>query len=392
MMNHAAWVSVAKQTIVLDARTVRVAPGGVATYTLELIKALPKLYPEVPFVLLRHPEREEPLSHADNVREIEVGDRPHNPWTYWRMGSWLNERFGPDCIFHAPYRILPKSTHCKTLMTAHDLMQVVCPELVFPNAFTRPFLSAYWSHTVKASLRRAGRVLSVSHYTKTDIAKCVPEAVDRTRVTPLGVSPEFQRLDPAVVLERTKHLVEEGQRFFLVLGGGYANKNHVAAIQAFARGFKDSDIKLLVVQRERTLPAEVQRTLDESGVAHRVQVTGRVSFQELIALYNRAHALVFPSRYEGFGLPVLEAMACGCPVVASDATSVPEVAGDAALLCDPNDPSSIAEQMQQMQNSELRDSLIAKGQRRALDFVWSDTATKTARAYREIAPWLPEPS
>lgn len=380
-----------EKAIVLDARTVRTAPGGVATYTLELIKALPAFYPNVPFVLLRHPERKEPLSGAENVREIELGDRPHNPWTYWRMGAWLDQRFGPNCIFHAPYRILPKSTHCKTLMTAHDLMQVVCPELVFPNAVTRPFLATYWSHTVKASLRRAGRVLSVSHYTKTDIQRCVPEAVERTRVTTLGVNPDFRVLKPSLALEQTKHLVDEESRFFLVLGGGYANKNHVAAIEGFARGFGDSEMKLLVVQRERTLPAEVQRTLDESGVADRVHVTGRVSFQELIALYNRAHALVFPSLYEGFGLPVLEAMACGCPVVASDATSVPEVAGDAALLCDPTDYESIAAQMKRITDPNLRTSLIAKGKARAIEFTWLETAKSTARAYREIAPWLPEP-
>jgi glycosyltransferase involved in cell wall biosynthesis len=123
----------------------------------------------------------------------------------------------------------------------------------------------------------------------------------------------------------------------------------------------------------------------------RIQVRSDVRNDELVALYNRAEALVFPSLYEGFGLPVLEAMACGCPVLCSNVTSLPEVAGDAALFIEPKNDDAIASAMRRVVDDQnLRQSLSERGLQRAALFDWRKTVVETVVAYREIAPWLPD--
>jgi len=144
--------------IVVDARTLRGDPGGVASYTEALIEHLPAVLPEVPIVLLRHPLNPRALSRAPNVTEWILGGKPNSPWTYFRMGSWLNARLSRDDLFHAPYRILPRGLNAKSAITIHDVMQIVCLEL---RPFGRPI--EYWPSaniartTLFASIRRAAR-------------------------------------------------------------------------------------------------------------------------------------------------------------------------------------------------------------------------------------------
>jgi alpha-1,3-rhamnosyl/mannosyltransferase len=147
---------------------------------------------------------------------------------------------------------------------------------------------------------------------------------------------------------------------------------------------------LLVIQRRRTLPKELRQVLRRLRFGSRIQVRRDVRNDELAALYNRAEALVFPSLYEGFGLPVLEAMACGCPVICSNVTSLPEVAGKAALFVEPMDEKALAQAMRRIvEDDNLRQSLAQQGIQRAALFDWRKTVAETVLVYREIAPWLP---
>ena len=377
--------------IVIDARVLRGAPGGVATYTAALVQRLPKVLPDVQFVFIRHSAVTTPLSSEPNVIEWTLGGDPNDPISYFLRGPSIARRFGPDDLFHAPYRILPLGAPERSVITMHDAMQVVCPELVFPNPWQRPILHRYWSFAVRSSLRRASRILAVSHYSAMDSARIEPDAETRMRVTHLGVDAVFRQMSPEEALSKSADLMPVGRRFFLVLGGGYPNKNHVAAVMAFARTFRDADdVYLLIIQRERTLPAELVEALDQNNLRHRVIVRGGISTETLVALYGRAVALVFPSLYEGFGLPVLEAMASGCPVIATNLTAVPEVAGDAAITCDPRDEDTLGQNMRLLMNDEeLRQDLIRKGIKRAAQFSWDTTISKTIAVYREIAPWIP---
>jgi glycosyltransferase involved in cell wall biosynthesis len=347
----------------------------------------------VPFVLIRHPDAPAPLSRAPNATEWTLGGDPNDPISHFIHGPRIERRLGPEDLFHAPYRILPRGVRPRSVMTLHDLMQVLCPELVFPDPRLRPVLRRRWAYAVRRSMRRAGRILAVSRHSAADGARVEPAAADRIRVTPLGVDHAFRPIPPAEAIARTRDLLPEGHRFFLVLGGGYANKNHVAAVLAFARAFRpQDDLHLVLIQRERTLPPELRRALAQAGLDARVHVRGGVALAALVALYARAEALVFPSLYEGFGLPVLEAMASGCPVIASNLTALPEVTGDAALSVDPRDLDALAAAMRRIAGDPaLRDDLRSRGLARAAEFTWERTARETIEAYREIAPWIPEP-
>ncbi|MDQ2824896.1 MAG: glycosyltransferase family 4 protein [Verrucomicrobiota bacterium] len=378
--------------IVVDARALRGDPGGVVSYTEALIEHLPTLLPEVPIVLLRHPQAPRALSRAPNVTEWTLGGKPNSPWTYFRMGSWLNARLSPDDLFHAPYRILPQGLTAKSVITIHDVMQIVCPKLVFPNRIMRAFVQPFWSSAIRNAIRRANRILAVSKYSANDTLRVDASCASRLRVTLNGKSPSFRPIGKADAERLTSSIVPLGQRFFLVVGGGYPNKNHVAAVSAFAKAFPLSqDIRMLVIQRRRTLPKELRQILGRLRLDSRIQVRSDVRSEELVALYNRAEALVFPSLYEGFGLPVLEAMACGCPVLCSNVTSLPEVAGDAALFIEPKDDDAIAAAMRRViEDQNLRQSLSERGVQRAALFDWRKMVVQTVLAYREIAPWLPD--
>jgi alpha-1,3-rhamnosyl/mannosyltransferase len=385
----------AQGRIVLDARTLRGKAGGVATYVEALVQHLPACLPNVQFIFLRHPDLKKKLSDAPNVTEWSLGWPANSLWTYFRMGRWLNARLTANDLFHAPQRIIPKNLNIKSVVTVHDLMQIVCPEQVFPSVFERVFVTPYWSSAMRNAIRRANRLVAVSQHTADETVRLDPSAAERVRVVRHGKSESFRPIEKREAERLTDALIPSERRFFLVLGGGYPNKNHTAAVAGFARATVDlpADIDLLVVQRQRTFPVELRKLLRQSGIRDRVHVLRSVTNEQLVALYNRAEALVFPSRYEGFGLPVLEAMACGCPVICSDATSLPEVAGDAALFVKPNDDAEIAGAMQRLvKDKTLKSSLSERGLRQAARFDWKKTAAETVSVYREIMPWIPAPN
>ena len=377
--------------IIVDARALRGAPGGVAAYVKAFVEYLPSFLPDVPIVFLRHPEGQCQLLRSPNITEWILGGDPQSPWTYFLMGSWLNARLTPDDLFHAPYRILPRGINAKSVISIHDVMQVVCPELVFPNPILRQFVKPFWSSAIRSTIRRADRILAVSQYSANDALRVDASCALRLRVTLNGKSSSFRPIEKSAAERATSSIVPIDKRFFLVIGGGYPNKNHVAAVSAFAKGFRDSeDIYLLVIERRRTSPPDIRRLVRRCRLDGRVQIRGPVTTEELIALYNRAEALVFPSLYEGFGIPVLEAMASGCPVLCSNVSSLPEVTGNAALLFNPQDHDEISIAMRRIiEDKNLRIDLSVRGLRRAALFDWRKTVLETIDVYREIAPWIP---
>jgi glycosyltransferase involved in cell wall biosynthesis len=166
----------------------------------------------------------------------------------------------------------------------------------------------------------------------------------------------------------------------LFVGGIQPRKDPLAAIEALA--LLQGDLSLVVVGAEKRGGDEVRRTVSRLGLEQRVDLAGHVEHDELAALYRGAACLVFPSRYEGFGLPVLEAMASGTPVVAAAAGAVPEVAGDAAILVEPGEPASIAAGIRLALTQ--RECLVAAGLKRAAQFSWTETARRTLAVYREL--------
>jgi alpha-1,3-rhamnosyl/mannosyltransferase len=223
---------------------------------------------------------------------------------------------------------------------------------------------------VPRSARRADRVLAVSELTKRDVVERYGIAEEKIVVTPNGVDPIFTP-DGAI---------PERRPYALFVGGIQPRKDPVTAIEALA--LLNGDLELVMVGAEKRGGPEVREALRRLGLEQRVELAGHVGHEQLAGLYRGAACLVFPSRYEGFGLPVLEAMASGTPVVAANAGALPEVAGDAAILVEPGDAAAIADGIRRALTE--RERLVAAGLERARSFSWAETARRTLAVYREL--------
>jgi glycosyltransferase involved in cell wall biosynthesis len=223
---------------------------------------------------------------------------------------------------------------------------------------------------VPRSVRRADRVLAVSERTKRDLVEHYGIAEDRIVVTPNGVDPIF----------RPNGTAPNVSPYALFVGGIQPRKDPVTAIEALA--LFDGDLRLVLVGDEKRGGGDVRSAVRRLGLERRVELAGYVGHEGLASLYRGAACLVFPSRYEGFGLPVLEAMASGTPVVATTAGAVPEVAGEAAVLVEPGDPAALADGIRQVLAD--RERFVAAGLDRARQFSWAATARLTLDVYREL--------
>jgi glycosyltransferase involved in cell wall biosynthesis len=262
---------------------------------------------------------------------------------------------GADVV-HYPLTIALPRMACPTVVTLHDVQHLDLPTM-FPRA-ERAFRAAFW----QPALRRADRVIVLSEFVKERAVARIGLDPARIRVVPQGV--DHETLMPG-----------DGERepFLLYPARSWPHKNHARLFEAFA-----------TLRRERP---ELRLVLtgggDFSDAPVGVESRGYVGKAELVALMQRASALVFPSLYEGFGLPPLEAMACGCPVACSDAAALPEVVGDAARLFDPNDASAIAAAVRNVLNDPA--PWVERGLARAQQFSWDATARATDAVYGELS-------
>lgn len=270
----------------------------------------------------------------------------------------------------------------RTVVTVHDLVP-----LAFDVSRGRLGLShALWRWAL-AGVLKAARVITDSHFTRRELLRLTDYPPSRAHVVPLAAGQAFRPLAPSAHLEAVRARYRLPQSPFLLhVGHGAPRKNLTMLFEAVALAQGRSGRAVHLVQVGAELSA-VQRTLiGRLGLAGRVRFLGSVPAEDLPALYNLARAFVFPSLYEGFGLPVLEALACGTPVVCADAASLPEVAGPAALLVAPGDAEALAEALVQVLDDEdLRGRLREAGLRRAAAFTWARTAAATAAVYRLVA-------
>jgi glycosyltransferase involved in cell wall biosynthesis len=260
--------------------------------------------------------------------------------------------------------VIPPAYRGRAVVTVHDLSFERDPGLMGPRDLF------FFRTLVPRSARRADRVLAVSERTKHDLVERYGVAEERIAVTPNAVDPVFQPNGGA----------PERAPYALFVGGIQPRKDPLAAVEALA--LLDGELNLVVVGAEKRGGGEFRSAVERLGLEQRIELTGHVERDELAGLYRGAACLVFPSRYEGFGLPVLEAMASGTPVVAASAGAVPEVAGDAAILVEPGDPGAIAAGIERALAD--RERLVAAGLERARSFSWAETARRTLAVYREL--------
>jgi len=288
---------------------------------------------------------------------------------------------GPVGLYHAADFVLPPHLpSTKTLLTVHDLSFVQVPETASPR------LKAYLDAVVPRSVRRADHVLADSEATRLDLINLYRLPPEKITVLLSGVDSRFRPAGAAEVARvRAKYRLN-GMEFMLSVGTVQPRKNYVRLAQALAllrqRGH---DLHLVVVGGAGWLESPIHQGVRDASMEPFVHFTGFADDADLPALYTAARCLAFPSLYEGFGLPVLEAMACGTPVVTSAISSLPEVAADAALLVDPYDVEAIAWAVERaISDSGLRRELVSKGAARAAHFTWEAAARNLLGIYARL--------
>lgn len=284
-------------------------------------------------------------------------------------------------LLHGTHLSAPRLERARLVVTVQDASCLVVPE-----HHTRANVRLTIRETRRA-LSRAVRILVPSDATRRDLADRMGADPGKIRVVPLAARAIFRPVVDPVRIRRTLERLGIDRNYVLYAGALEPRKNLPALIEAFARdAARDGDGHLLVLAGPRGWMTEpIDKALARLPAA-RVRLTGYVTDAELAALYTACRAFVYPSFYEGFGLPPLEAMACGAPVIASNTSSLPEVTGDAALPVDPRDIDGLTAAIARvLEDSEFRASLRARGLARSRLFSWDETARKTLAVYEEAA-------
>jgi glycosyltransferase involved in cell wall biosynthesis len=360
--------------------------AGIGRYTRSLVGALPALDAENSyrlFVAARGAQGEVPRRPNLSVRQVPLTDRETSIlWQRLRLPLPIELFLGRLDLFHSPDFVLPPVLRARTVLTVHDLSFMRVPECA------HPVLREYLLRVVPRSVRRADLVLAVSASTQRDVVELLGVPEERVRVIHEGVDERFAPVEDADALLAVRRRYGLARPFILGLGTLQPRKNFCGLIEAFARLRERLGLEhdLVIVGGKGWLYEPIFARVRELGLEGRVRFLGFAADEDLPAIYSLASCLAYPSFYEGFGLPVLEAMACGTPVVTSRSSSLPEVAGTAAVLVDPHDVEELAVALEQVLHDQaLRAELRAAGRRRAEGFTWERAARELLASYRALA-------
>ncbi|MGH7806072.1 MAG: glycosyltransferase family 4 protein [Candidatus Binatia bacterium] len=353
----------------VDVRKIR--DGGIGVYVGETLGALATLAPDVELVAFGDPADRERLPARVEWVETRAGKYSIAEHVIVARAA---HAAGVD-LFHSPHYVLPLFLRTPAVVTVHDLIHLLLPR--------SPLHAIYARAMIGAACRRAARVIVVSERTGADLRARFPSAADKVRVIPNGVSGAF-RAAPRTDVDRVLAALGVEPPYVLFVSNRLPHKNVENALRGFAR-LPAPRPRLVLCGAGYEEGSPVWPLADELGVRAELRAVGALETERLVALYSGAAALLSTSLYEGFGLPLVEAMACGVPVVAPDAGAVPEVVGDAAILVAPRRVDSIGDGLYRILNDAvLRERLIARGIERAGRFSWVAAAGRTLAVYREI--------
>jgi len=364
----------------IDARAADAVPTGLTTYARELVRAVTTIGREHSFVIIRRPDSGPPFAEGANVRELLKAGDASTPTLAGDIST-----LGLD-LYHSVHHFLPIGLRApRIVVTLHDLIWLEHPELIRSGrlAFaTRWITHLYARAAMTHAVARADRVIAISGYTAERAQAYFGLEPERVEVVHHGVSHEnFRPGDVSIRLKPDS----TSERYFLCVGNSKPYKNLATAVKAFAICAGElPDVKLFVAGRGDGEP-ELTRLARQLGILDRVRFCGNANVTALVELLHGAIALIFPSLVEGFGLPVVEAMAAGCPVIASNCPAVAEVAGSGALLCDPQSAETFAAAMTRLAlDPAAAAGLRQRGIARAAAFTWARCAEQTLGVYETL--------
>jgi glycosyltransferase involved in cell wall biosynthesis len=364
--------------------------GGVETYVRNLIEGFARLPDAHAYHFLTNSETGALVPTADQrftaclaeswlPKLLKKSKYVRFPWQWLAMSRELR-RYRPDaylCPLTTP--LPPWHAAENTILTLHDIKHITNPELLnIPDL-------RFWEYFLRRGMKWVRKYITVSEYAKGTIVDCLPIDPDRVRVVYNGIDTRVFHNRP-IMVDRTK-FSQLPSEFIILPAATWPYKNHVRLLQAMAllRDTKRINIHLVLTGFVRSAHQDVRECLEKNRLEGLVSWLGWISSEELAYIYQQARALVFPSLHEGFGLPIIEAMACGCPVLCSNTTSCGEVAGGAALTCDPLQVEEIAANLVKIwTDSQLRVGLIQKGLVRAKDFTCERMAEETLKVFASV--------
>lgn len=362
----------------IDARIAHYSRGGIRSYVVHLLDALRTVDDETDYHILHSRKDLETSTSDSNFHRVACWTPCHHRFERWTLGIEIS-RLGLD-LLHSPDFIPPAFGYDRSVITIHDLNFLYYPRFLTPES------RRYYNEQIEWAVQRTDHILADSHATKTDLTSVLGVSSERITVIHLAADPSFQPVpDGEAHRVANQYGLEPGFLFFV--GTLEPRKNVPGLLHAYRilLDQKATAEPLVLVGGKGWLYEEIFDRVEALGLSDQVRFLHRVPDTDLPGLYSAASVLTTPSFYEGFGLPALEAMACGTPVVVADRASLPEVVGDAGLLVDPEDPEAIAAGLNRVLTDEdMRASMAALGLERASGFSWERVARETLDVYRAV--------
>jgi len=365
----------------IDGRVLLGPTTGIGRYALNLIKHLLLVDSKNEYIIFIDGEPKKDLPSAANCHYQVIHKRMCIPWVdVWLPRELVRQKID---VLHTPTNIgVPHLKLCKFIVTIHDLIPLLLSEYS-----TKKYLARY-RRAITLSVRNADKIITVSQQSRNDIVRLLKVPYRKIEVIYEGVDNFCRPISDQKLLEGIKRKYRIDAPYILHLGGIDEHKNSQVVLKAH-RILKTVDkipaLKLVIVGRKDWFFHALSRQAYELGIEDDVIFTDFVSDEDLVLLYNTAQVFVFPSLYEGFGLPTLEAMACGTPVIASNTPSLRETIGEAGILVDPKDFNDFAQAIKQiLVDNTLRAKLVELGHQRTGLFLWQETARRTLEVYQSV--------
>lgn len=366
----------------LDATTVPEQITGAGYYVVNLCRSLTELDPENQYLIFANQVVNR--AFGNSLAGARIRARPFKTrierilWEQAILPAQIREERLE--VFHSPHYTMPLSARCASVVTFHDMTFFLYPQMhtLYKRIFFRTMM--------RITSLRASAIIVDSESTRHDLIKILKIDEKRVFAVPLGVSASFRRLADRFQVEEISRKYKLPERFILYVGVLEPRKNLSTLTRAFKllidRGLKHT---LVIAGRKGWFYDDLFKTIEDLNLKAEVILTGYIPDEELPFLYNAADLFVYPSLYEGFGLPVLEAMACGVPVITSNISSLPEIVGAAGVLVNPNEINELADKIYNvLTDRQFHDELGNEGLARSRLFSWARTAKETLAVYRQV--------
>ena len=372
-------INLALMRIGIDGIPLATPKTGIGHYTFELARELARLAPDVEFELVAPVPVELGVDVPANLRAVHV---PVNALRrrWWTIGLPLYVRQNKLALFHGTNYNVPLWQRCPTVVTIHDLSLLL-------HADTHPeHLVRRARRRLPAMTRTATRIITDSESVRREICEHLQVAPEKITAVPLAPRRAFHPVAEAETREARKRL-GVADEFILFVGTVEPRKNLLTLVRAFDELLRTTDLQpqLVIAGQKGWLNDELFALIEQTALSTRILFTGYISDEDLRALYSSCRVAVYPSLYEGFGLPPLEAMACGAPVITSRIPVIMETSAEAARLINPTDTQELTAALVELLTDEgARAQLAAAGSKRAAEYTWARTAEQTLAVYREV--------